>query len=369
MAIPIRQATDYNQNEIRNVILQNLGGAPSNPKVGQVYFNTATPPMGFIWNGLVWRPMDAAGLTDGSVPIAALATNPLARANQTGTQASSTISDLAVTVQSYTLDKFGAPVAPISWNGQTLTGLANAVAATGAVPLSQVQSLIAAAVAGQTAIKNPVRALASANVTASATQTIDGVALNVGDRVALQSQSTGSQNGIYIVASGAWSLATDSNTNTSFQEGSEFLVSEGTVYGGTIWRCTNTGAITIGTTTLTFVQTAKINTYTADELTLHVTGTQFSAKLAAGLTTAAGGITIDTTVVNRKFSANITGDGTTTSFVVTHNLGTVDVIAQLRDSTNLVDYADITNSGVNTTTVTFGTAPPNGTAYRLTCTG
>ena len=44
MAVPFRQAVDLNQNELRNAVVQNLGGAPSNPKVGQIYFNTASPP-------------------------------------------------------------------------------------------------------------------------------------------------------------------------------------------------------------------------------------------------------------------------------------------------------------------------------------
>ena len=301
------------------------------------------------------------------MPIAALATNPLARANQTGTQNAATISDLKTTVTGYTIDLFAVPVNPVNFNGQTLTGLATATVASGAVRLDQVQQLISAAISGQSAIKTPVRLLTSSNISLSGLQTIDGVNANAGDRIAVAGQSTGSQNGIYVAASGAWALATDANSNTSFQEGTEFLVSEGTLYGGSIFRCTNQGAITIGTTTLTFVQTAKINTYSADETTLHQTGNQFSAKLGAGLVSNASGITVDTTVVARKFSQNITGDGNTTTFTVTHGLNSTDVIVQLRDSSGAIDYADIQNTNATTTTITFGTAPANNTVYRVTC--
>lgn len=47
------------------------------------------------------------------------------------------------------------------------------------------------------------------NITLSGTQTIDGVPLVAGDRVLVKNQTTASQNGIYVVAAGAWSRASD----------------------------------------------------------------------------------------------------------------------------------------------------------------
>jgi hypothetical protein len=49
---------------------------------------------------------------------AALEAALLSRANHTGTQAAATISDLAATVQAYTLDLFADPVASVNFNGQ-----------------------------------------------------------------------------------------------------------------------------------------------------------------------------------------------------------------------------------------------------------
>lgn len=51
--------------------------------------------------------------------------------------------------------------------------------------------------------KASVRAASTGNITLSGTQTIDTVALSAGERVLVKDQSTPSQNGIYIVASGA----------------------------------------------------------------------------------------------------------------------------------------------------------------------
>lgn len=45
---------DLNQNEIRNVILQPLATAPSNPKEGQFYYNSADKKM-YQWNGSKWN--------------------------------------------------------------------------------------------------------------------------------------------------------------------------------------------------------------------------------------------------------------------------------------------------------------------------
>lgn len=41
------------QNELQNAVVQNLSTAPSNPKVGQEYYNTTTNQK-LIWNGTAW---------------------------------------------------------------------------------------------------------------------------------------------------------------------------------------------------------------------------------------------------------------------------------------------------------------------------
>lgn len=105
-------------------------------------------------------------------------------------------------------------------------------------------------------IKDSVRVATTANITLSNTQTVDGVALSVGDRVLVKDQSTGSQNGIYVVASGAWTRAGDfDNTpGTEITSGAFAFVEEGTVNSDSGWVLTTDGTITLGTTSLTFVQ-------------------------------------------------------------------------------------------------------------------
>ena len=60
--------------------------------------------------------------------------------------------------------------------------------------------------------KEEVRVATTENITLTGLQTIDTVALVAGNRVLVKDQTTASQNGIYVVASGAWSRASDADT-------------------------------------------------------------------------------------------------------------------------------------------------------------
>lgn len=111
--------------------------------------------------------------------------------------------------------------------------------------------------------KESVRAATTANITLSAPQTIDGVSVVAGDRVLVKNQSTGSQNGIYVVAAGAWTRATDADGGTELDGGATVWVDEGTTQADTGWTVTNDGTVTIGTTAITWTQTSGLGQVTA----------------------------------------------------------------------------------------------------------
>mgnify|MGYP000499881099 CR=1 FL=1 len=100
--------------------------------------------------------------------------------------------------------------------------------------------------------KIPVRVATTANITLSGTQTIDGVALSVGDRVLVKDQSTGSQNGIWVVQSGAWQRATDFNSSAQAVQGVQVFVNAGTTSALRTYYLATSNPIVPGTTSLTF---------------------------------------------------------------------------------------------------------------------
>lgn len=103
-----------------------------------------------------------------------------------------------------------------------------------------------------------------ATLTNSGTQaalTIDSRVLTVGDRVLVKDQTTGLQNGFYRVttvgtASVNWVLTrtVDADQDSEITPGAFTFVEEGTIGGNNGYVCTNVGAITVGTTPITFVQ-------------------------------------------------------------------------------------------------------------------
>jgi len=107
-----------------------------------------------------------------------------------------------------------------------------------------------------TAIKSPVKAASTANLTLSGEQTVDGVALVTDDRILAKDQTTGSENGVYAVNTSTWSREPDFDGRFDIVEGSLIPVNRGTANATTYWRVTNTGSIIIGTTALTFAVTS-----------------------------------------------------------------------------------------------------------------
>jgi hypothetical protein len=70
-----------------------------------------------------------------AIALSKLATDPLARANHTGTQTASTISDFDTQVRTNRLDQMAAPTASVSLNSQKITNLATPTSSGDAVSL------------------------------------------------------------------------------------------------------------------------------------------------------------------------------------------------------------------------------------------
>lgn len=123
-----------------------------------------------------------------------------------------------------------------------------------------VQALIAAATADY---KLSCRVATTANIASlagGAPNTLDGIALAANDRVLVKDQTTGSQNGIYVVttlgtgANGVWTRAADADGAGELTAGAILMVEEGVLNADGLWELTTDGAVTIGTTSLVFTR-------------------------------------------------------------------------------------------------------------------
>lgn len=119
-------------------------------------------------------------------------------------------------------------------------------------------------------VKESVRVATTAPLTIAsdleAGDVVDGVTLVAGNRVLVKNQSTGSENGIYVVqASGAAVRATDFDSSGDVTPGAFTFVEEGTANADSGWVLTTNATITLGTTALTFAQFSGAGSITAGD--------------------------------------------------------------------------------------------------------
>jgi phage-related tail fiber protein len=217
----------------------------------------------------------------------------------------SKISDFATTAQGYRLDQFASPTSGVSFNSQKITSLADPTSAQDAATKAYVD----AARTGLD-VKASVRAATTANINLSGTQTVDGVSLSAGDRVLVKDQSTGSQNGIYVVVSGgAWTRATDADSDTEVTPGMFTFVEEGDTNSDSGWVLSTNSTITLGTTSLAFTQFSGAGQITAGD-GLTKTGSQIDIVTASAtrIVVSANSIDLATTGVSASTYKSVTVD-------------------------------------------------------------
>lgn len=283
------------------------------------------------------------------------------------------------------LSALATPLADINLNNFKITNLATPTASTDAATKGYVDSIAeglhihASVVAATTANLNATYDNGTSGVGATLTNaganaalSLDGVSLSVSDRVLVKNQTSALQNGIYTVTtvgdgSTAWVLtrAADFNTSAEIQGGDFTFVTGGTLYDNTGWVQTSTG-VTVGTTAIVWQQFSGAGTYTASN-GVQLVGTDFSGVVVAngGLTVGSTGFALDTTIAVRKYAANV-GDGTNTSYTITHSLNTRDVIVSIYDNSS--PYAevicDVQHTSTSAITLLFSVAPTSN-QYRV----
>ena len=259
---------------------------------------------------------------------------------------------------------------------------------------------------------------------------IDGVTLTNNMRVLVKNQTNTPDNGLYVYnsASAILTRASDFNSVAEIQGGDFVFVTSGSTYADTGWVQTEI-VNTLGTDPIVFTQFSGAGTYLAGN-GLQLVGNTFSINTAitadlsttqtltnktltsptitnptvSGLYLSDNNIVIegtsdthettltftdptqDNTItfknatgtvaftsdipadLTRKFTANV-GNGSATSFAVTHNLGTRDVIVNVYDNATYDTVeTDVVRTDSNNVTVSFS-AVPLSNAYRVVVIG
>lgn len=251
-------------------------------------------------------------------------------------------------------------------------------------------------------VKDSVRAATTVNGELASAyangETIDGVTLSTGDRILLKNQSSGDENGIYVVqASGAPARADDlavAASGDTDAAGVFVFVEEGTTNADSGFVCSSdTGSARVGTDSLTFTQFSGAGSITAgtnlnksgNTLNLDATLTGMSAITASGTITAgtltdgafsvssgevSGATTIEMSgaLTMSNDNASITHSGST-QLAITSDSGTVKVedvvftggaisaattLAMSDDLTMSKDSASINHSGSTQLAITSG---------------
>ena len=217
-------------------------------------------------------------VTSGAVSLKAGGVSNSNLVNSSLTLGSTSIS-LGSTVTSITGLDVGSSSATTRTAGDSTTAIATT---------AFVSTAVANAKAGLD-VKESVKAATTANITLSNTQTIDGVALAVNDRVLVKNQTTGAENGIYLVQSAAWTRAADFNSSTNVTPNAFVFVEQGTTNADSGWTLTNDTAITVGTTALTFVQFSGAGQITAGN-GLTKTGNTLDVGAGTGISVGADSV-------------------------------------------------------------------------------
>lgn len=193
-------------------------------------------------------------------------------------------------------------------------------------------------------------------VTATGALTVDGVTMSLGKRLLMQTQTTTTQQGIYIVTtagavgvSPVLTRADDAKYSAGFVNGGLVWVkSGGTTYGSTMWGLSFSGAFTLDTSTPTFTVLPGTGSAGTSRTALGIR--RGTVTLVSGTATVADtSVTANTRIVltpttlapgagNQTVSFSVPTKTASTSFVVRANVaaGTINNL-----DTSTLDYIAI----------------------------
>lgn len=387
---------DLVKNQILNVALHNLPSAPSSPVDGQIYYNTVDD-VPYYWDGTTWKSMGGditevvagSGLTGGgsggsvtldiNIDNATLeVSGDVVRIKDLGVSTAKLANDAVTTVKITDKNITFAKIQDVG----TMTVLGKVTAGSGSVTeVSIINDLTTGASSSNLATAGSIKTYIDANI-GGLGNLEGGFDASAGSFPTGSTPVAGTQSGDYWYVTVAGTIdgmtlnvgdvliaITDSASTSSAADWIALEVNRGqatTTVLGLVTLATSFETQT-GTDSVKVVTPAGLSARTATESRTGI------AELATQAETDAGTdderivtpLKLKTLLDNRTggYSTDLTGEST--SYAVTHGLGTKDVIVEVyENATGETVYTDVVRTSTSIVTIGFAIAPTSN-QYRV----
>lgn len=399
MAKKFLTSLDLTKNQILNVAIQNLSSAPSSPVTGQVYFDTTDVRM-YFYNGSAWIDM-SGDIQDviGGAGLTASTASDVVTLDINVDNATIEISTDAIRVKD-----LGITTAKLN-NGAVTTVKLGDNQVTYAKIQTVANNKVLGNVSGSTANVAEIDIITSTTLVGSANTNIPSTAA-IKAYVDSVTGGLGNLEGAWDASLGSFPVGSSPVAGT--KKGDYWYVS----VAGTV----NSVAFNVGDVLVALVDAASTTTYSGNWISLEVNRDQ-ATTTTLGLVTLATSTEVNTgtdtvkavtpstlsgrtatetrtgiaelatqaetdtgtddarivtplklkTLLDARvggYAANV-GDGTATSFAITHGLSTRDVVINIFDNSTYEEvFTDVVRTSTSVVTVSFAVAPALN-AYRV----